>query len=248
MASSSDALDYPTRSRRGVHIRSQEDLDRVISQVQKREGMLKAMQKKLKIREARLAEAEKKQKKRSDFLDAWEVSLKSKEAEVVDERQDLEEMKQSLRKIGGELLALSDKTDSVFEGLPFEEDIFQDYEEEETREEKKPILGFLKGKSKKENQEFPRRKGRSKKKRSKTKPVTPTRQPKTLRDTLMEKRDRLRNTDTDSLDDPPVDTSGLDELEELLQGEVFTCPSCNGEVTSEDDVCPGCGAELNWGA
>jgi rubrerythrin len=233
---------------RGVRIRSQDDLDRVIAQVQKREGQLKAMQKKLKVREARLAEAEKKHKKRSDFLDAWEVSLKSKEAEVVDERQELEDMKENLRKIGGELMALSDKTGSVFEGSPFEDDVFEDFEEEDILEEKKPILGFLKGKSKKENMEFPRRKGRSKKSRSKKKQVTPTRQAKTLRDSLMEKRERLKNADLDSIEEPDTDTSGLDELEELLQGEIFTCPSCRGEVTSDDDSCPGCGAELNWGA
>jgi DNA repair exonuclease SbcCD ATPase subunit len=256
MASSSDTLEYPVQSRRGVRIRSQEDLDRVIAQVQKREGMLKTMQRKLKVREARLAEAERKHKKRNDFLDAWEVSLKSKEAEVVDERQELEEMKQSLRKIGNDLLALSDKTDSVFEGLPFEEDIFEDYVDEEVPEEKKPILGFLKGKPKKENVEFPRRKSRSKKKRSKAKKATPSKAKqaapskprKTLRDSLMEKRDRLKDADMDSLDDPIEDTSGLDELEELLQGEVFTCPSCNGEVSSDDDNCPGCGVELSWAA
>lgn len=216
--------------------------------MQKREGRLKAMQKKLKVREARLAEAERKQKKRSDFLDAWEVSLKSKEAEVVDERQELEGMKESLRNIGQELLALSDKTDSVFEGLPSEEDILVDFEEEETPEEKKPIFGFLKGKTRKESAEFPRRKARSKKQRSRTKQVTPSRQPKTLRDTLIEKRERLKNASVDSLEDTLSDTSGLDELEELLQGEVFTCPSCNGEVSSDDDNCPGCGVELNWGS
>jgi DNA repair exonuclease SbcCD ATPase subunit len=240
MASSSSALEDTFHSSKGFRIRSKEDLNRVIAQVQKREGALKSMQKKLKMREARLAEAERKQRKRNDFLDAWEVSLKSKEAEMVDERQELENMKESLRKIGQELLALSDKTDSVFDGLPYEEDSLGDFMEDETPEDKKSFLPFRKSKPKKDRKESPRRKTRSKKPRTQTKTKPTTRQRKTLRDTLKEKRDRLKTT--------TLDSSGLDELEELLQDEVFTCPACDAEVSSDDDDCPGCGAELNWGS
>jgi DNA repair exonuclease SbcCD ATPase subunit len=240
MASSGDIYDGSTFSSKGIRIRSQEDLDRVLAQVRKKENALRSVQKKLKMREARLAEAEKKQKKRNDFLDAWEVSLKSKEAEMVEERQELESMKQSLRKIGQELLALSDKTDSVFEGLPYEEDIFVDMVEEETPEEKKPILGFLKNITKKDSSKSPKRKGRSKKRRPETKSKGSPQRRKTLRDTLEEKRDRLKTA--------TVETSGLDELEELLQDEVFSCPKCEEDVSANDDVCPGCGAELNWGS
>ncbi|MEE9116132.1 MAG: zinc ribbon domain-containing protein, partial [Thermoplasmata archaeon] len=71
---------------------------------------------------------------------------------------------------------------------------------------------------------------------------------KTLRDTLKEKRDRLKNAGLNELDDTSEDTSGLEELEELLQNEAFSCPSCNADVSSDDDSCPACGVELNWGA
>lgn len=248
MASSSDALGYPIQSTKGIRIRSKEDLNRVIARVQKREAALKSVQNKLKAREVRVVEAEKKLAKRNEFLDAWEVSLKSKESEIMEEREDLEGMKQNLREIGQQLLTLSDKTDSVFEGFPYDEDILEDFLEEETPAEKKPLLGFLKNKPKKKREEFPKRKTRAKKQRSGTKEAAPSRKAKTLRDTLREKRDRLKNAGLDELDEPPEDISGLEELEELLQNEAFSCPSCNADVSSDDDNCPACGIELNWGA
>ena len=261
MASSSDALGYPVQSTKGIRIRSKEDLNRVIARVQKREAALRSVQNKLRAREARMAEAEKKLAKRNEFLDAWEVSLKSKESEIMEEREELEGMKGNLREIGQQMLALSDKTDSVFEGLPYDDDILEGFLEEEAPAEKKPLLGFLKNKPKKRSEESPRRKTRAKKRRSGAKEAAPSRKAKTLRDTLREKRDRLKNTgldeldDTpkdvsglDELDDTPEDTSGLEELEELLQNEAFSCPSCNADVSSDDDNCPACGIELNWGA
>lgn len=254
-------MGYPIQSTKGIRIRSKEDLNRVIARVQKREAALKSVQNKLKAREVRVVEAEKKLAKRNEFLDAWEVSLKSKESEIMEEREELEGMKQNLREIGQQMLALSDKTDSVFEGLPYDDDILEDFLEEETPAEKKPLLGFLKNKPKKKREEFPRRKTRAKKKRSGTKEAAPSRKAKTLRDTLREKRDRLKNAGLDELDYTPKDTSGLDELdytpedtsgleelEELLQNEAFSCPSCNADVSSDDDNCPACGIELNWGA
>ncbi len=261
MASSSDALGYPIQSTKGIRIRSKEDLNRVIARVQKREAALRSVQNKLRAREVRMAEAEKKLAKRNEFLDAWEVSLKSKESEIMEEREELEGMKGNLREIGKQMLALSDKTDSVFEGLPYDDDILEGFLEEEAPAEKKPLLGFLKNKPKKKREESRRRKARTKKQRSGTREVAPSRKAKTLRDTLREKRDRLKNAglddldDTpedvsglDELDDTPEDTSGLEELEELLQNEAFSCPSCNADVSSDDDNCPACGIELNWGA
>jgi DNA repair exonuclease SbcCD ATPase subunit len=254
MASSSDALDYPIPSTKGIRIRSKDDLDRVIAQVRKKEAELKSVQNRLKAREVRLAEAQQKLAKRNEFLDAWEVSLKSKESEMMEEREEIEEMKQNLRELGQQILALSDKTSAVFEGLPYEDDIFEDFSEDEAPADKKPILGFLKSKPKKGNKEPTKRKARGKKKPSGTTKSAPARKGKTLRDTLKEKRDRLKSTglddldELDDLDDTPEDTSGLKELEDLLQDEAFTCPSCEGEVSSDDDTCPECGVELNWGA
>ncbi len=248
MASSSDALGYPIQSTKGIRIRSKEDLNRVIARVRKREAALRSVKNKLRAREVRMAEAEKKLAKRNEFLDAWEVSLKSKESEIMEEREELEEMKRNLREIGHQMLALSDKTDSVFEGLPYDDDILEDFLEEEAPADKKPLLGFLKNRPKKKSEEFPRRKARSKKQRPGSKKVTQSRKAKTLRDTLKEKRDRLKNAGLNELDDTSEDTSGLEELEELLQNEAFSCPSCNADVSSDDDSCPACGVELNWGA
>ncbi len=248
MASSSDAFGYPIQSTKGIRIRSKEDLNRVIVRVQKREAALRSVQNKLKAREVRVAEAEEKLAKRNEFLDAWEVSLKSKESEIMQEGEELEGMKRNLREIGHQMIALSDKTDSVFEGLPYDDDVLEDFLEEEAPAEKKPLLGFLKNRPKKKSEKFPRRKARSKKQRPGTKKVTPSRKAKTLRDALKEKRDRLKNGGLNELDDTPEDISGLEELEELLQNEAFSCPSCNADVSSDDDSCPACGVELNWGA
>ena len=69
MASSDMAVDGPMTSS-GIRIRSKEDLNRVIAQIRKREELLKVATKKLKMKEARFNEAEKKLKKRNEFLDA----------------------------------------------------------------------------------------------------------------------------------------------------------------------------------
>lgn len=220
------AMDGPMTSA-GIRIRSKEDLNRVIAQVRKREERLKVAMKKLKTREARLNEAEKKLKKRNEFLDAWEVSLKDKEGETVEERQVLENLKQNLRRIGQDLLELSDKTESVFEGAPYDDDMFEDLEIDEPPEEKKSFLGFLKSGPKKakpvssENEVFGK----------------PSDEPKkvTLRQTLEAKRDKLKSAS--------IETS---QAEGVGDGESYACPTCGAEVSKGEVLCLGCDTELTW--
>ena len=220
------AIDGPMTSS-GIRIRSKDDLDRVIAQVRKREEALKVAMKKLKVRENRLNEAEKKLEKRNEFLDAWEVSLKNKEAETMEERQELENLKKNLRSIGQDLLALSDKTESVFEGIPYEEDVLDDFQVEEPPEEKKSFLGFLKGGSKKAKHE-PSEKETNLDPSSEIKKVT-------LREALEAKRDRLKSATVDSI---PI------EVEEG-SGE-YICPNCGEEVSWGEVLCLGCDTELTW--
>jgi predicted RNA-binding Zn-ribbon protein involved in translation (DUF1610 family) len=226
MASSDVAMDGPMTSS-GIRIRSKEDLNRVIAQVKRREEALKVAMKKLKIRETRLDEAEMKLKKRNEFLDAWEVSLKNKEAETMEERQELENLKKNLRRIGQDLLALSDKTESVFEGVPYEDDIFEDLHIEEPPEEKKSFLGFLKGGSKKTKSE-PSEDETFGKPNDEIKKVT-------LRETLEAKRDKLKSATVDSI--PMVVEEGTSE---------YICPNCGEEVSKGEVLCLGCDTELVW--
>lgn len=259
----------PVQSSLGIRIKSKEDLNRVLLQIQKREAIVSTLQKKLALKGAALDKAEKKLKKRSDFLDAWEVSLKNKEAELVEEQEEIERIKTTLRKAGEQILALSQDTQPVFESIPFEEEVFEDVPVEEMPEERKSFLGFLKGKTKK-----PGRVVRSPPERSQ--PSKGNKQ-KSLRDVLEAKRDKLKSVSTEELtldemeqdeplptfaEEPALDEAKpkesesvlsedhtLKELEELAQeveAEVYSCPTCDEEITVADDVCPSCGAELSW--
>jgi chromosome segregation ATPase len=199
-------------------------------QVRKREEAIKGLQRKLAIREKRVREAEKKTKKRSDFLDAWEVSLKSKEAELIEERKEVESMKLNLRKLGEDIMALSDRADTMFEDIPIERDILEEVAMEEEPEDKKSFLGFLKGKPKMaEEPPIPKRR--------------PTRAPsasgeKTLRELLEEKRDKLRSA--------PAEPSEPIGIEEAVEGETYECPVCGVEVSADAEMCHGCSVELTW--
>ncbi|MCK4445185.1 MAG: hypothetical protein KAW09_11615 [Thermoplasmata archaeon] len=209
----------------GVHIRSQEDVNRVVAQIRKREETLKVATEKIKMREARLIEAQETLKKRNDFLDAWEVGLRNKEAETTGERKELENLKASLRKIGKDLLALSVKTESVFGGAPYEDDIIEDLEIEEAPEKKKSVLGFLKGGRKNVKAEPPEV-------RVFGKPSGGTKKT-TLRETLEAKRDKLRAVS--------IDTSQILGVEE---GQARTCPNCGEEVSEGQLLCLTCDTEL----
>lgn len=230
MASSSEALDDLEHPPTRPQVRSKQDVARLLIQVRKREEVLKSLQRKLAIREKRVREAEKKTKKRSDFLDAWEVSLKSKEAELMEERKEVESMKLNLRKLGEDIMALSDRADAMFEDIPLEDDILEEVAMEEEPEDKKPFLGFLKSKPK-EALEPPRR------------APTPARVPsgsgqKTLRDLLEEKREKLRTS-------PPEPSSPI-RPEETEEDEIYACPVCGAEVSADDETCEGCSVELSW--
>ncbi len=204
-------------------------------QIQKREAMVKTLQRKLAVKGATLNKAEKKLRKRSEFLDAWEVSLKTKEVEMVSERDEIERLKRLLRKVGEDLLALSERTEPDFESISIDEDIMEDMALRETPEEKKSFLGLFKGKSKKSKKIFkspPRRR------------PPPSKERQALREALEAKRERLRSQSAEELT--------LEDIEEPLEDElgeeeaVYSCPVCGAEVSLDDEVCSGCNVELNW--
>lgn len=229
MASSSEAFDISRIQSTVRQVRTREDLAQLLMRVRQKEEVLKGLQRKLAIRETRVREAEKKLKKRSDFLDAWEVSLKSKEAELMEERREIENIKKNLRKIGEDLLSLSDKADSILEDIPYEEGILEEIPLEEEPREKRSFFGFLRGRTKKPPELF----------ESKSKSidsVPSTRKSRTLREVLEEKREKLKT----SLPEESLQQRGIEEE------EIFACPVCGAEVSEEDESCEGCGVELNW--
>jgi hypothetical protein len=207
-------------------------------QIQKREGMVQTLQKKLALKGTALNKAEKKLKKRSDFLDAWEVSLKGKEAELVEEREEVELVKATLKKVAEQIMGMSSKVGEIYETDPFEEDILEEETFETKAEEKKSFLSFLKGKSKKSEDVA------SSPSPSRSSPVGK----KTLREVLEAKREKLKSVSVEETADEAIDDlESLIEEDEGEETEVYTCPMCDGEVTLDDLICDGCGAELNWG-
>ncbi len=224
MASAGSALNGSSNSI-GIHIRSEEDVNRVVAQIRKREEKLRVANEKLKIREARIVEAEETLKKRTDFLDAWEVSLRNKESETTGERRELENLKASLRKISKDLLALSVKTESVFEGAPYEDDIIQDSQIEEVSAKKRSFLGFLGGDRKKA-------KAGPSEVRVFGKPSTGTRKT-TLRQMLETKHERLKAASIDT-------SKTLSDQEDKAP----TCPNCGEKVYEGQLLCLSCDTEL----
>ncbi|MFQ5883863.1 MAG: hypothetical protein ACE5IO_02040 [Thermoplasmata archaeon] len=239
--SSQSRARYPAQPSVGLRIRTKEDINHILMQIQKREAMVKTLQRKLAIKGATLNEAEKKLRKRSEFLDAWEVSLKTKEVEVVSEREEIERLKRLLKKVGEDLLALSERTEPDFESVSIDEDIIEDMALREKPEEKKSFLGLFKGKSKKSKEIFkspPRRRR------------PPSRDRQALREALEAKRERLRTQSTEEfvteeVEEPLEDEVG-DELDEVE--EVYSCPVCGAEISLDDEICSGCNVELNWDA
>lgn len=208
-------------------------------QIQKREAMVKTLQRKLAIKGATLNEAGKKLRKRSEFLDAWEVSLKTKEVEVVSERDEIERLKRLLRKVGEDLLTLSERTEPDFESVSIDEDIMEDMALREEPEEKKSFLGLFKGKLKKSKKIFkspPRRR------------PPPSMERQALREALEAKRERLRPQSAEELTLEDIEEPLEDELGVELGEEeaVYSCPVCGAEVSLDDEVCSGCNVELNW--
>ncbi|TET90072.1 MAG: zinc ribbon domain-containing protein [Methanomassiliicoccales archaeon] len=202
--------------------------------------MVKTLQRKLAIKGATLNKAEKKLRKRSEFLDAWEVSLKTKEVEMVSERDEIERLKRLLRKVGEDLLALSERTEPDFESISIDEDIIEDMTLREEPEEKKSFLGLFKGKSKKSKKIFkspPRRR------------PPPSKERQALREALEAKRERLRSQSAEELTLEDIEEPLEDELGVELGEEeaVYSCPACGTEISLNDEVCSGCNAELNWG-
>lgn len=238
MASSGATVRPTGHSPVGVQIKSKEDINRVLAQIQKREAMVQTLQKKLALKGAALNKAEKKLKKRSDFLDAWEVSLKSKEAELVDEREEVERLKATLKKVAEQIMGMSSKTGEIYETDPFEEEYLEEEAFETKDVDKKSFLSFLRGKSKKSTHV------------AKPPPISERlpAEKKTLREVLEAKREKLKSVPLEETSDEAIeDLESLIEEDEVEEIEIYTCPVCDGEVALEDSVCEACGAELNWG-
>ncbi len=202
-------------------IESKEDIQRIMSHLRKREKMLKALQEKIKARESKLDEAEE--------------DLKRREAKLSEDREEISRIKQSLGKIGADLVALSEKSDSIIDDVRYDEEIVEDIFADQVPEDKKPGVESQKPIPKKEIVEPPKPKRAFGRKPRVGKKKEPPKQKKSLRQTLKEKRDRLKGATLDE-----------SEFGSLEQEETFACPVCGMEVSTRDEVCAGCGAELNW--